>query len=615
MKSYSLLCAALALLQTVVESKYVTVESLPKVPTDWRKIRNADLAQVIKLRIALEQPNLGQFEQVLYDISTPQHPLYGQHLSRDEVKEMMKPKDESTAAVLDWLKSSGIPSSDIENDGEWINFRTTVLKAANLLNTDFQVYNHVGTEVQRVRTLHYSVPEEVRPHITMIQPTTRFGQMKPQAIQVYEVIEQEEVAKFFKVAAKIPTQNLNVNFCNSTVTPECLRALYNLGDTTADPNVPTIFGVTGFLEQYAQHDELDKFLEQFAPYALTQNFTTVSVNGGLNNQTDPVGNDVEANLDMQYAASLGFNTNIRFYSNGGRGELVPDLDQPDPDSASNEPYLEYLTYLLNLTDEELPHTLTTSYGENEQSVPRPYVQKVCTMFGQLGARGVSVIFSSGDTGPGVACQTNDGRNTTRFLPIFPAACPYVTSVGGTVGVAPEQAVYFSSGGFSDIFPRPAYQDSAVATYIDSIGDTFKGLYNPLGRGFPDVAAQGRNFSVMNQGKLVKVGGTSAAAPTFAAIVSLLNNARIQSGQMPLGFLNPWLYSEAANGALTDIVLGGSKGCTGTDIYSGLPAPYVPGAGWNATKGWDPVTGLGTPLFDKLLEKVAPRANLPSVSCT
>ncbi|KAI1476267.1 subtilisin-like protein [Daldinia eschscholtzii] len=613
MKVSSLICASFALLQATVQGKDVVVESLPKVPMGWRKVKNADPNQVIKLRIALEQPNLGQFEKVLYDISTPQHPLYGRHLSRDEVKEMMKPREESTAAVLEWLQKSGIPASDIKNDGEWVNFKTNVFKAANLLNTNFQVYNHVGTDAQRIRTLHYSVPEEVRPHITMIQPTTRFGQMKPHAVEVYEVIEQKEAASFFQAAAAIPTQDLNATFCNTTVTPECLRALYNVGDTAADPNVATIFGVSGFLEEYAKHDALDQFLEQFAPYALVQNFTTLSVNGGLDNQTDVVDDDVEANLDMQYAASLGFNTDIRYYSNGGRGPLVPDLDQPDPNTGSNEPYLEYLTYLLDLPDEELPHTLTTSYGEDEQSVPKTYVEKVCTMFGQLGARGVSVLFSSGDTGPGSACQTNDGKNTTRLLPIFPAACPYVTAVGGTVGVEPERAVSFSSGGFSDIFPRPSYQKAAVDTYLGTIGATFEGLYNPSGRGFPDVAAQGRNFNVISQGQLIKVGGTSASAPTFAAIVSLLNNARIKSGQKPLGFLNPWLYSDAVDGGLTDIVDGGSKGCTGRDMYSGLPAPYVPGAGWNATEGWDPVTGLGTPLFDALLEKVAPGVEMPKIS--
>ncbi|KAH9900178.1 subtilisin-like protein [Xylariomycetidae sp. FL2044] len=611
MKRQSLLCAAIALLQTVAECKNVIVDSVPKVPMGWRKLRNADPARVIKLRIALEQPNLQQFEKTLYDISTPQHALYGRHLTRDQVKEMVKPRDESVDAVLGWLESYGIPSSDIQHDGEWVNFRATVSKASSLLNTEFGVYNHVGTDVEKVRTLHYSVPSEVTTHITMIQPTTRFGQIRPQA---FEVFEQEDMPDLLYTASQIPSQELNVTFCNSTITPECLRALYNIGDTTADPSVATIFGVSGFLEEYAKHDALESFLEQFAPYALTQNFTTLLVNGGLDNQTDTVDDDVEANLDMQYAASIGFDTTIRYYSTGGRGPLVPDLDQPDPNEGSNEPYLEYLTYLTNLPDDELPHTLTTSYGEDEQSVPKAYVKKVCTLFGQLGARGTSVLFSSGDTGPGSACQTNDGKNTTRLLPIFPAACPYLTSVGGTVGVAPERAVSFSSGGFSDIFPRPAYQTDAVDTYLAGIGSTFAGLYNPSGRAFPDVAAAGRNFSVVSQGRTILVGGTSASAPTFAAVVSLLNNARLKSGGKPLGFLNPWLYGEAAGaGALTDIVLGGSKGCTGTDIYSGLPAPYVPGAGWNATEGWDPVTGLGTPLFDKLLELAAPGCELPTVS--
>ena len=50
------------------------------------------------------------------------------------------------------------------------------------------------------------------------------------------------------------------------------------------------------------------------------------------------------------------------------------------------------------------------------------------MFAQLGARGVSVIFSSGDGGVGTACLSNDGKNTTEFQPQFPAACPFVTSV-------------------------------------------------------------------------------------------------------------------------------------------------------------------------------------------
>ncbi len=76
--------------------------------------------------------------------------------------------------------------------------------------------------------------------------------------------------------------------------------------------------------------------------------------------------------------------------------------------------------------------------------------------------------------------------------------------------------------------------------------------------------------------------------------------RLSKGQKPLGFLNPWLYQDGYRG-LTDIMHGGSRGCFDVALGSGLDAPEVPGAGWNATKGWDAASGLGTPDFEKLLK--------------
>ncbi|KAK8069568.1 hypothetical protein PG994_006184 [Apiospora phragmitis] len=486
------------LLLSITVNANAIVESLAQIPVGWKEVRGANPAQTIRLRIALEQPNLDVFEQTLYDISTPQHPLYGHHLSRDELTEMMKPRQQSTDAVLNWLQSSGVSVSDVEDAGEWINFRTTVGKAQSLLNTTFAIYNCVGTGIETLRTLH-------------------------------------------------------------TASPECLRALYNIGNYTADHSVPSIMGIAGFIEEYAKFDALEQSL---ANLRLTPRPRTSAIS-------------------------------------------------PKSDNNPNEPYLELVTYLLSLPDEGLPRTLSVSYGENEQSVPQEYAKKVCSMFGQLGARGVSVIFASGDSGPGSACQTNDGTNTTRFNPIFPAACPYVTSVGGTVGVEPESTIGISSGGFSDIWQRPAYQNASVTTYLQKLGSQWGGLYNASGRGFPDVAAQAKNFPIVEQGGVWRRGGTSASAPTFAAIISLLNNARIKDGMPPMGFLNPWLYSTGLEGGgLTDITAGGSVGCTGKSVYSGLPSAYVPWASWNATEGWDPVTGLGTPLFDKLLKLAAPGAILP-----
>jgi tripeptidyl-peptidase-1 len=89
---------------------------------------------------------------------------------------------------------------------------------------------------------------------------------------------------------------------------------------------------------------------------------------------------------------------------------------------TNEPYLTWLQYIL--TQPKIPQVISTSYGDDEQTVPYSFAISVCNGFAQLGARGISVIFASGDNGvgPGKDCFTNDGKNTTTFLPSFPASC-------------------------------------------------------------------------------------------------------------------------------------------------------------------------------------------------
>merc|ERR1712100_555413 len=87
-----------------------------------------------------------------------------------------------------------------------------------------------------------------------------------------------------------------------------------------------------------------------------------------------------------------------------------------------------------------------------------------------------------------------------------------------------------------------------------------------------------------------VAGTSCASPTAAGIFSMVNDARMQAGQSSLGFLNPFIYENAA--AFNDITTGSGSGC-------GLV-----GKGWPAKEGWDAVTGVGTPDYQKLAEAVA-----------
>merc|ERR1711959_116754 len=109
-----------------------------------------------------------------------------------------------------------------------------------------------------------------------------------------------------------------------------------------------------------------------------------------------------------------------------------------------------------------------------------------------------------------------------------------------------------------------------------------GTFARSGRGTPDVAALGEGYQVVIDG-FPHQPGTSASAPTFAGLVSLLNEARLAKKMAPMGFLNPWLYKHAD--AFTDITQGDNL-----DGRGSYHQPY----GFNCSAGWDPVTGLGTP---------------------
>jgi len=148
----------------------------------------------------------------------------------------------------------------------------------------------------------------------------------------------------------------------------------------------------------------------------------------------------------------------------------------------------------------------------------------------------------------------------------------MTSVGATTNV-PETSASFSSGGFSNIFPRPAYQSSAVTSYLDKLGSTNKGLFNASGRAFPDVAAIGEKVAIILQQQENLVAGTSCSSPIFASIIALINDELIAAGKSQLGFLNPFLYANPT--AFNDITTGEcSSFCTCSPVLTVSRVPQA-----------------------------------------
>lgn len=343
----------------------IVLERLNAIPHGWHQKTPPPASKRLRFRIALKQENAFAFEQHVIDISSPGHPSYGQHMDHADLKRMLQPSSEASEAVLTWLQSRGIQSEDIEDDGDWINFSAPTVEAERILDTKFHYYSNPVSNIERIRTLHYSIPAALHKYVQMIQPTTRFGQIKAQRSNVYEHFEIGPQ----RGPSTYHGSHLNVTFCNTTITPQCIKALYNYGNFKASAHNGNKIGVCGYLKEYAKFKDFAQFTSKYAPYAANENFTYVLINGGLATQDDTVDDDVEANLDAQYAYPLSYPTPGIYYSTGGLGELVPDLDQPTQADDQNEPYLDFLHYILKLPAHQLPQTLTTSYGEDEQSVP------------------------------------------------------------------------------------------------------------------------------------------------------------------------------------------------------------------------------------------------------
>ena len=229
---FSGLCSLLAFLSGVhtapaPSSELIPLEKLAQTPQGWEQGRAVGAGQMLRFRIAIKQENAFQFEQHLLAISDPDHPSYGQHMKRDELKSMLRPSDDASTAIFTWLHSQGVPKTHIQDEGDWINIFVPTAEAERILDTTFYYYHNKLANLERIRTLQYSVPDYLHQYIHMIQPTTRFGQIQPQRSTIWEHFE---IGPSVEDLHRYPGSGLNATFCNTTITPQCLRDLYHVGN-------------------------------------------------------------------------------------------------------------------------------------------------------------------------------------------------------------------------------------------------------------------------------------------------------------------------------------------------------------------------------------------------
>lgn len=150
---------------------------------------------------------------------------------------------------------------------------------------------------------------------------------------------------------------------------------------------------------------------------------------------------------------------------------------------------------------------------------------------------------------------------------------------------------------------PSYQKDTVSDYFNHLPSAYKPSsgYNKHGRAYPDISIIGVWYETVIQGYTVPIFGTSASAPVFGAMISLINAARAAENKTSLGFLNPTLYAygrqKNTKMMFNDVVSGYNKCMSDQDGEDVVCCE----SGFYAAPGWDPLTGMGSIQFNQLVE--------------
>jgi tripeptidyl-peptidase-1 len=208
--------------------------------------------------------------QLTLIVSDPSHQRYGQHLSQDEISNLVRPTDEALVLVHEWLLENGIDGTQLEYSlaKDWITVTLPISAAERLLDTQYSTYQHEDGDYL-VRTPEWSLPHHLHEHISVIQPTNSFFRTRQLAstVKVVPLSLQEK--------EKIPPAppNLTAACDTSLVTPTCLRTLYGTIDYIPRSAGKNKMGLNDFLAESNNRSDVHLFLSQFRPEAAAAAFT------------------------------------------------------------------------------------------------------------------------------------------------------------------------------------------------------------------------------------------------------------------------------------------------------------------------------------------------------
>jgi len=510
----------------------------------------ADPKERILVTVAVRRRPSGQGLTAKIEELSNRLPLERQHLSHEEFAALHGADPRDLKKVMAFASDHGIKVVESNTAQRRIVLSGTVASFSTAFGVSLAKYEHPGG-IYRGRTGPVLVPEDLAPIIEAVLGLDDRPQAKPHI----RILKQEEGVAGPRVAG-------------TSYTPIQVATLYNFpGGVNGSTQCIGIIELGG---GYRTSDLKNYFS---ALGLATPKITSKSVDGGRNTPMVDTNADGEVLLDIEVAGAVAPQAKIVVY-------FAPNTDAG---------FLDAVKSAIHDTRNK-PSVVSISWGGPEKDWTSQAMQAMDQAFQEAATLGVTICCAAGDAGSSDLRppEANDGLLHADF----PASSPFALACGGTRlagsgSVISKEVVWnegstdgATGGGVSDMFSLPTWQAGAHVPPSANPG-------NHIGRGIPDVAGNAdplTGYQVLVDGQKGVIGGTSAVAPLWAGLISLLN----QHLGRAIGYLNPLLYSlPGASGAFHDII-------TGNNDISGKNGAYKAGPGWDACTGW------GSPDGTKLL---------------
>jgi hypothetical protein len=508
-------------------------------------------------------------------VSTPGSPDYHHYLSVDQFAQRFAPSAAEVAAVRDGLRAQGLNPGPLGANGLSLDVTASAAKLSSAFSTAFERYHVPGGRTAFANTSAPAVPASIAGLVQgvvgldSLQLPTPAGLVKQRAVQPRLLGGQ--AAPQPNTTAPGETAGCSSATGSGRYTAGQIASAYGFSDlyTAGDAGAGTTIAVFE-LEPYSATDTQ----AYQTCYGTATTVTNVPVDGGSGTGSG----SGEAALDVEDLIGLAPGAAIKVY------------EGPNTAAGSLQTYNTIVT-------QSGAQVVSTSWGLCETAEGSSAAQAENTLFQEAAAQGQSIFAASGDSGV-QDCVTTNPASRVRAVD-DPASQPFVTAVGGTTlstpGPPPAETAWNSTwgsgraaksgaggGGVSGLWGQPSYQAglavSQTSTTCGTSGST-------TCREVPDVSADAdlnTGYSIYFKGQWSAFGGTSAAAPTWAALAALADSS-VACAANPVGFVNTALYQAAAAGYSTYF----NDVTSGNNTYGGV-------TGFTAATGYDLASGLGSP---------------------